>query len=171
MLPMVFRTWVFLCICTLLRLLRLAGADEFTFELPDNEKMCFYEFVKKGVECVLEYQVNIRETLSLLLEVSCKLRAYGLDDSLIQWLQDFLCNRIQCVGINGFFSQWFSVDSGIPQGSILGPILFLICINDLPNFCGEDHKIYLYADDAKFYNTITSKEDQLCLQQVINRIK
>jgi len=100
-----------------------------------------------------------------------KLRAYGLDDTLIQWLQDFLCNRIQCVGINGFFSRWFLVDSGIPQGSILSPILFLIYINDLPDLCGEDHKIHLYADDAKLYNTITSKEDQMCLQRVISRIK
>ena len=63
--------------------------------------------------------------------------------------------------------NWFLVDSGIPQGSILGPILFLMYINDIPDFCGEDHKIYLYADDAKIYNTITSKEDQLCLQPVI----
>lgn len=57
MLPTVFRTWLFVCFCTLLTLLRLAGAGEFTFELPDNEKMCFYEFIQKGVECVLEYQV------------------------------------------------------------------------------------------------------------------
>ena len=67
--------------------------------------------------------------------------------------------------------RWFSVDSGIPQASILGPILFLIYINDLPDLCGEDHKIHLYADDAKLYNTITSKEDQMCLQRVISRIK
>jgi len=54
---------------------------------------------------------------------------------------------------------------------ILGPVLFLIYIDDLPEFCGVHHKMYLYADDAKLYNTITSKEDQLCLQQVMNRIK
>ena len=53
-----FRTWAFVCLCTLLTLIRLVGAGEFTFELPDNEKMCFYEVVKKGVECVLEYQVK-----------------------------------------------------------------------------------------------------------------
>lgn len=55
---MTFLTPMFVCLCTLLMtLLRLAGAGEFTFELPDNEKMCFYEFVHKGVECVLEFQV------------------------------------------------------------------------------------------------------------------
>jgi len=56
---MTFLTPMFVCLCTLLMtLLRLAGAGEFTFELPDNEKMCFYEFVHKGVECVLEFQVK-----------------------------------------------------------------------------------------------------------------
>ena len=58
----IFRTWCFLGIATLLALIQLAGAGEFTFELPDNEKMCFYEFVKKGVECVLEYQVTVTLT-------------------------------------------------------------------------------------------------------------
>jgi len=99
-----------------------------------------------------------------------KQRAYGLDDTVIQWLQDFLCNRDNVWELT-VFSRWFLVDSSVPQGSILGPVLFLIYINDLPDFCGEDHKIYLHADDAKLYSTITSKEDQLCLQRVINRIK
>jgi len=58
MLPIMFRTWAFVCLCMLLTLIRFGGASEFTFELPDNEKMCFYETVKKGVECVLEYQVK-----------------------------------------------------------------------------------------------------------------
>jgi len=49
--------------------------------------------------------------------------------------------------------------------------MFLIYINDLQQFCGVDHKIYLYADDAKLHNIISSQEDQICLQQVINRIK
>jgi len=59
----------------------------------------------------------------------------------------------------------------VRAGIVGRPILFQIHINDLPEFCGVDHKIYLYADDAKLYNTITSKEDQLYLQQFINRIK
>jgi len=58
MLPVVFRTSLFICLATLQALLQLAGAVELTFELPDNENMCFYEFVQKGVECVLEYQVK-----------------------------------------------------------------------------------------------------------------
>jgi len=58
MLAVAFRRSVFVCLSLLLTLLGLAAAGELTFELPDNEKMCFYEFVQKGVECVLEYQVN-----------------------------------------------------------------------------------------------------------------
>ena len=58
MLAVVFRTSVFVGLSALLTLLGLAGAGELTFELPDNEKMCFYERIPKGIECVLEYQVK-----------------------------------------------------------------------------------------------------------------
>jgi len=49
---------LFVCVASLMTLHQVAGAGELTFELPDNEEMCFYEFVDKGVECVLEFQVQ-----------------------------------------------------------------------------------------------------------------
>jgi len=102
-----------------------------------------------------------------------KLKAYDIDSKLIVWIEDFLCNRKQRIGVNGSFSQWYTVSSGIPQGSILGPILFLIFINDLPEICAteQDTVMYLYADDAKVYSTITCDKDHLHLQKVIDHIK
>ena len=70
------------------------------------------------------------------------------------------------------YSQWYRVDSGIPQGSILGPLLFLIYINDLPNVTqNTDTRIFPYADDAKIYRRITCVEDSQCLQRVIDKVK
>ena len=96
----------------------------------------------------------------------CKLKEYHLDHRLLHWITDFLCNRKQRVRVNGCYSQWYRVESGIPQGSILGPILFLIYINDLPSVCRTqcpNTKIFLYADDAKVYNVVTCDEDQKSL--------
>jgi len=68
-----------------------------------------------------------------------------------------LCNRKQCVVLNGEQISWFKVLSGIPQGSISGPLLFLIYINDQPELCAAEDpgsEIYLYADDSKIYKVI-----------------
>jgi len=60
-----------------------------------------------------------------------------------------VCYRKQRVKLNGKLSEWNAVLSGIPQGSILGPLLFIIFINDLPDFCQHSTDIYLFADDVK----------------------
>ena len=82
-----------------------------------------------------------------------KLRSIGIKGKLLSWIRSFLQDRIQCVSIKGFRSAWRKVLSGIPQGSVIGPILFVIFINDLPeavkfNLCK------LFADDCKLYGLI-----------------
>ena len=64
-----------------------------------------------------------------------KLHSYNLNVKVIQWIRSFLCYRKQRVEINGCYSEWTDVISGIPQGTILGPILFIIYTNDLPEAC------------------------------------
>ena len=87
-----------------------------------------------------------------------KLRSYRFNPVIISWVENYLRDRSQYVEINGEQSQWQPVTSGIPQRSVLGPLLFLIYINDLPKHVNST--IYMYADDTKIYREIREKHDQ-----------
>lgn len=93
-----------------------------------------------------------------------KLSSYGIHVQLIKWIENFLCYRKYQVKINTEVSAWADVTSGIPQGSVLGPILFVIYVNDLPQICKNDSELYLFADDAKLYKYIHDITDCTELQ-------
>ena len=96
-----------------------------------------------------------------------KLRMNGISPSILRWIEGFLTGRKQ-VCVNGSMSKWADVTSGIPQGSVLGPILFVIYINDLPNEIKSD--IYMFADDTKVFRTIKTNDDQCILQDDLDEL-
>ena len=91
-----------------------------------------------------------------------KLHSYGFCDPLLGWLKSFLIGRHQRVCIHDTVSSWQNVTSGIPQGSVLGPVHFPLYINDLPDTVTSN--VYMFADDAKIYRPMTSHEDTTILQ-------
>ncbi len=97
-----------------------------------------------------------------------KLSSYGFSHQIAAWIESFLTNRKQQVVVNNSKSEWTNVTSGIPQGSVLGPLLFVIFINDLPDSVISD--IFLFADDTKIYRVIKSAEDQANLQKDLDNL-
>ncbi len=91
-----------------------------------------------------------------------KLEHYGIKGNIHLWITNFLTTRKQCVLVEGAQSDNINVDSGVPQGTVLGPILFLLHINDLPD--NVSSRVRLFADDCLLYRPIKSNEDQLALQ-------
>ena len=81
-----------------------------------------------------------------------KLKQNGISGKLLNLIIDFLSNRKQQVVLNGKYSSWTNIEAGIPQGSILGPLFFLICINDLSDNLITNPK--LFADDISLFSIV-----------------
>ena len=97
-----------------------------------------------------------------------KLFSYGIGGKTMKWIDAFLCFRQQGVVVNGVKSDWAPVVSGVPQGTVLGPLLFSLHINDIMS--DIESEIRLFADDCVCYREIKDIEDTLKLQKHIDRL-
>ena len=97
-----------------------------------------------------------------------KLKSMGINKNTFLWIKDFLSERQQRVVINGVKSQCGAVKSGVPQGSVLGPILYLIYVSDISDDVSSN--VILFADDTKLYSRVERHEDCHTLQEDINKL-
>lgn len=100
-----------------------------------------------------------------------KLSAIGIHGKTVSWIKNYLENRRQCVVVNDIMSDYLNVFSGVPQGSVLAPLLFLIYINDIQS-CVQPHiQMRLFADDCVVYTTVNTREDQVKLNDSLAAIQ
>ena len=85
-----------------------------------------------------------------------KLQIYSCSSSTVQWFTSYLSDRSQCTNFKGTLSDPLPVSIGVPQGSILGPIFFLLFINDLPLFLPEHTTLTMFADDTSITQSIST---------------
>ena len=96
---------------------------------------------------------------SLLLN---KLQHLGIHSALLAWIQSYLSDRKQFVKLSGLISKPINVCSGVSQGSHLGPLLFILFINYIPNILSNSNCL-MFADDLKIFQTVQSHQDELNL--------
>ena len=121
-------------------------------------------------ECVHACYLDISKAFDrvnhiLLVE---KLKNYGISGNLLSWLQDYLTDRYVQVQVDGALSERIPVTSGVPQGSVLGPILFLLFVNDIPELIHS--RILLFADDIKIWTRVKNVEDCYRLQHDLDAL-
>ena len=132
--------------------LLLQAVDDWSLSLEHRESIhCLFLDYAKAFDSVPHER--------LLL----KLESLGICGNLLEWVTFFLTKRFQRVVVNGTYSDWASVTSGVPQGSVLGPLLFSLYVDNLttiPKVC----KLKLFADDVLLYFNVKSVEDCQLLQ-------
>jgi len=92
-----------------------------------------------------------------------KLKARGIEGNLLEWIKEWLHQRVHRVSIRGVVADWIRVLSGVPQCSVLGHVLFYIFINNLD--FGTKSRILKFADDTKIFNRVSGKADAEKLQE------
>ena len=97
-----------------------------------------------------------------------KLNRYGIQNNTHRWISNFLRHLVQRVVVGGEHSTWTDVVSGVPQGTLLGPLLFLCYINDLPN--NLQSSVRLFADDCVIYREIQNEFDSNVLQEDLDTL-
>ena len=97
-----------------------------------------------------------------------KLKIFGINGKLLIWFKNYLSGRKQRVVVNGFASDIKPVISGVPQGSILGPLLFLLFVNDIPS--SPNHVTSMFADDTKIGSVINDNNDCVLLQNYLTTV-
>ena len=97
-----------------------------------------------------------------------KLKAHGIRGQVANWIEEWLRDRKQRVVVNGENSEWEQVESGVPQGSVLGPVLFTVFINDLDDRI--ESRISKFADDAKLIGRAGSKKHTDIIQEDLNKL-
>lgn len=98
-----------------------------------------------------------------------KLGSMGIRGDLLRWLTSYISNRSQAVVIQNYISSWVTVPSGVPQGSLLGPLLFVIFVSDIEK-CFHHSRLLCFADDMKIYASISSQADVQALQSDLERL-
>ena len=135
--------------------------------------LCFFEEITKWVDegspvdvIYLDFQKAFDKVPHQRLIL--KLKSHGMGNSIINWIEQWLKDRRQRVVVDGEVSSWKPVLSGVPQGSVLGPILFLIYINDLEE--GVTGNILKFADDTKLFRKVKEFGDKQKLQDYIDKL-
>jgi len=105
------------------------------------------------------------------IELFLKLSAYGIKGDLIEWIPSFLSERTQCTHVNYECSNYAGIVSGVIQGSVLGPLLFLLYINDVTDIFRSGCTGKLYADDIKLYSILYNPPGYSDLQGKLSKLQ
>ena len=146
----------------------VSGRSCLTNLLETFEKWTEYLDAGHGLDVVY---LNYRKAFDTVphKRLLTKVLQAGISGKILNWIKAFLANRRMKVTVNGSSSVWAAVTSGIPQGSVLGPLLFLIYVNDLPDWIKTE--INMFADDTKLWNKITGPNDCIKLQKDLDSLQ